>query len=272
VAALEYRPTSIKSRLISAISRRLDFITYTQRHGLIAGLKRRGGLGFLPTWLVGDTTDTPELRFLAGLDVRGMVVYDVGAFYGLITLHFARHAKTVVSYEPTPFSRERVRQNVALNGFTNVILRDVGVGSEPGELEFVVDRRKAGTATSDTALQRQYEKTNDKLERVRAAIVRLDDEVASGKVPPPDVVKIDTEGAELGVLRGMTNVLASYRPALYLEMHGADDADKRARVAAIVAFLMQHGYADIRHIESGAAVTEANAAVAREGHLFARAR
>jgi FkbM family methyltransferase len=272
VSALDYQPTSLKSRLISAISRRLDFITYRQRHGLIAGLRRRGGLGFLPTWLVGDSTDTPEHRFLAGLDVRGKVVYDVGAFYGLITLHFARNAKTVVAYEPTPFSRERVLQNVALNGFRNVIVRDVGVGSEPGELEFLVDRSKAGTATSDTALRRKYEKTNDKLERVRAAIVRLDDDVASGKVPPPDVVKIDTEGAELGVLRGMTNILASYRPSLYLEMHGADDSDKRARVAAIVSFLVQHGFGDIRHIESDTAITEDNAEVAREGHLFARAR
>jgi FkbM family methyltransferase len=272
VSALEYNSTSVKSRVISAISRRLDFLTYKQRHGLIAGLKRRGGLGFLPTWLVGDSTDTPELRFLAALDVRGKVVYDVGALYGLITLHFARNAKTVVAYEPTPFSRERVLQNVALNGFRNVIVRDVGVGSEPGELEFLVDRSKAGTATADAALQRKYEKTNDKFERVRAAIVRLDDDVASGKVPPPDVVKIDTEGAELGVLRGMTNILASYRPSLYLEMHGADDADKRARVAAIVSFLMLHAYGEIRHIETDTVISEANSAVARDGHLFARAR
>jgi hypothetical protein len=135
-----------------------------------------------------------------------------------------------------------------------------------------VDRSKAGTATSDIALQRKYEQANDRLERVRAAVVRLDDEVASGTVPPPDLVKIDTEGAELAVLRGMTNILASYRPALYLEMHGADDADKRARVAAIVSFLTQRGYVDIRHVETDAAITEANAEVAREGHLFARTR
>jgi FkbM family methyltransferase len=264
------RPT-LRFQVISAVSRRLDSLIYTQRHGLIAGLRRRGGLGFVPGWLLGQSLETPELRFLGALSFRDQVVYDVGAFHGLLTLYFARTARLVVAFEPNPASRARLLENVRLNGFSNVVVRDVGAGAEPGEFELVIDRRLAGTATADAALAADLSHRSAAVERVRAAVVRLDDEVAAGRVPPPDFVKVDTEGFELAVLRGMPDLLKTRKPALYLEMHGAGDDDKRARVAAIIDALASFGYTEIVHVESGTAIAPSNAAVAREGHLFCRA-
>ena len=66
---------SRQHRTIAWVSRRLfDRFTYTVRHGLIRGMKRKGGLGWLP---VGTTTK--EELFWRGVDLTGLV-YDVGAF------------------------------------------------------------------------------------------------------------------------------------------------------------------------------------------------
>jgi len=50
-------------------------------------------------------------------------------------------------------------------------------------------------------------------------VIALDEEIAAGALPPPDVVKIDVEGAEIAVLEGMAGTLAEHRPAVICELH-----------------------------------------------------
>jgi hypothetical protein len=57
-------------------------------------------------------------------------------------------------------------------------------------------------------------------------------------------------------------------PALYLEIHGADNEQKEANVAAIYDFLTQIGYCKILHVESGNELTRDTTAVGRQGHLY----
>src|SRR5829696_4306460 len=96
-----YRKThySLRHRVIATLSQRLDGITYTQRHGLIRGMRRQGGLGFLPAVLAGGDHETAEHRFLRQLDLRDKVVYEIGAFQGILTLFFSSRAKEVIAYE-----------------------------------------------------------------------------------------------------------------------------------------------------------------------------
>src|SRR5437660_379801 len=85
-----FRHYSTKQRMVAWASQNLfDHITYTVRHGLIKGMKRRGGLAWLPEFLTG-TAPTPEQSFWTKQDFKGRVVYDIGAYHGLLTLLFAR--------------------------------------------------------------------------------------------------------------------------------------------------------------------------------------
>ena len=87
------------NRIISFISKNLfDGLTYTVRNGLNKGLRRRGGLGWIPY-----ERSAPEALFWKSLDCTGKVVYDVGAFHGLLTIYFARTAKLVVAFETRMF-------------------------------------------------------------------------------------------------------------------------------------------------------------------------
>ena len=51
------------------------------------------------------------------------------------------------------------------------------------------------------------------------AVVSIEREIAAGHLPVPDVVKIDVEGAEVGVLRGMRETLAAHEVVVICELH-----------------------------------------------------
>ena len=248
-------PYPLKNRIISWVSQHLfDDLTYTVRNGLNQGLRRRGGLGWIPIDQV-----NPELDFWKSLDLRGKVVYDVGAFHGLLTIYFARQAKLVVSWEPNARNRARLTQNVQINSFSNVIVRPYGLSAKSMQAVMTFDPLTPGMASIDSGLASGG---NQETIELRA----LDDEQG---LDAPDFVKIDVEGFELEVLKGSVRTLER-RPDLFLEMHGVDLADKRRRVAAIVDFLWDLGYRNILHVESGSSISPQNAGLAAQGHLYSR--
>lgn len=148
-----FRHYTLRHRIISSISRHLfDQLTYTIRRGPLKGMRRKGGLAWIPE-LGRPTGRTPEQRFLAGLDLAGKVVYDVGAFEGLFTLFFAGRARQVVCYEPNPRNHARLLKNLELNRIQNVTVRKAGLGAKPCSARLVWDPAMAGAATvADTSM------------------------------------------------------------------------------------------------------------------------
>lgn len=261
---------SLRHRVIASLSQRLDGITYTQRHGLIRGMKRQGGLGFLPAILAGGDHETAEHRFLRSLDLANRVVYEVGAFQGILTLFFSSRAKEVIAYEPNPPSYNRVMQNLRLNDRRNVRVRNLAVGEHAGSITLLSDPLMPGGTSGDPTVAGQIKGSSSTATAVQVPVVRLDEDIPSAGLPPPNLIKIDIEGMELPALKGMAETLKRHQPDLYMEMHGATMDHKDANVRAIVDFVTALGYRELLHVESGERISAANATRAREGHLFCR--
>ena len=246
---------SLKHKVTSWVSKNLfDGVTYTVRSGLNKGLRRRGGLGWIPV-----DQDNPEILFWKALDLKGKVVYDIGAFHGLLTIYFARQADSVVAFEPNSRNRRRLSENIKINAYSNVIVRPYGLASKASQAQMTIDPLEPGTASLDTGIALGNE---SEIVELRT----LDDEQG---LKPPDLIKIDVEGFELEVLKGACRTLRA-KPDLFLEMHGADPEDKAQRAGAIVDHLWGLGYGNILHVETKLAITPENATMASEGHLYAR--
>jgi FkbM family methyltransferase len=258
---------TLKHLAIATVSQWFDRYTYTVRHGLLRGMKRRGGLGFLPERLIGHQ-ETEETRFLAALDLSGAVVYDIGGFQGLLTLFFATRATTVIVYEPNPASRARLVENVRLNHLTNVTVRPVGVGARASESTLVYDPLMPGAASADAEAGGQIRDTSDAARTERIQIVSLDEDRQDRQLPDPSFVKIDVEGMELDVLRGMAETIRRVRPALYIELHGATREQKRRNAREVVTFLSQANYSSILHVETNTLVTPESAEDSPPSHLY----
>jgi FkbM family methyltransferase len=263
-----FRHYTTKHRIVAWISQNLfDSIVYTVRHGLLKGMKRKGGLAWLPEFIAGST-NTPEMSFWMSRDFNGCVVYDVGAFHGLLTLFFARTARQVISYEPNTRNHTRLLDNLRLNGIENVLVRKVALGSKAGIATMVAAPLMLGGASIESDTVSGLLNSNLTTVSEQVPITTLDDDIRQMSLPVPDFVKIDVEGGELAVLMGARNTLLTHKPQLFLEMHGETVNLKRKNVAALVACLNEFGYREIRHVESGLRIDAGNSSAAAEGHLY----
>jgi len=257
-AELPFQHYSLRHRAIAWISRRLfDRFTYTVRHGLIRGMRRRGGLGWFPAG-----GRTKEDIFWQKMPLKGLLTYDIGAYHGVLTLFFASQGAQVIAYEPNEANHARLIANVRLNHLTNVIVRKLAVGNEvrSGILRYSPSMAGGGSVCA------KAEGTVDQ----RVEISTLDSDIAANALPAPDLIKIDIEGFELEALLGARATLAACHPALFLEMHGETMREKWRKAGEIVAFLRDAGYADIVHVETGMTIKPENSAIAAEGHLYCR--
>lgn len=262
---------SLKRTVVSRINQ-LPFVdrhVYTVRYGPARGLKRQGGMGWLPTFVPRGHEWDAEEAFLEQINWSGMTVYDVGGDQGILTLFLAQRvgpAGKVVVFEPNQRSYHRILTNIRLNGFNNVCVLPLGLGERSAKLAFMFPASEPARGTASQSVRAQVaEEANTVTCEIEVAA--LDDELARAHLPAPDLIKLDVEGMEWQALRGMRQTLEQYRPRLFIEMHGSDLEDKTANVQRVVALLEEMGYA-VQHVESGAAITSANAAIACRGHLY----
>jgi hypothetical protein len=111
-------------------------------------MKRKDGLGWVPAMSSPDLMSAEE-QYLSNLNLIGMIVYDVGAFHGLLTLFFAPRAKRVVCFEPNTQNHKRLMEILMLNGVKGVKVRKVGVGSVRETRKMVGSPLMRGIASVD---------------------------------------------------------------------------------------------------------------------------
>lgn len=265
-----FRHYTTKHRVISWISRNLfDGVTYTVQHGLNRGMRRKGGLGWLPSFLAGSAPSAEQV-FWEKLDLSGLTIYDIGAFHGLLTMFFARRGRQVVSYEPNTTNHKRLLENIRLNKLQNVTVRKIGLGASAGTATMVTSPLMLGGASIEPQMIAGLRNSNVAPVTEEIPVTTLDEDIRTMTLPPPQFIKIDVEGYEAPVLAGARETLLLHKPALFLEMHGETMNLKIKNVHEIVSLLDGIGYRDIQHIETGSAIGVDNAPVAAEGHLYCR--
>lgn len=250
--------------IVACFSQRLfGNYTYTIRHGLATGMRRKGGLGFLPV----KFGETAEVRFLRQLPLAGKVVYDIGAFEGILTLFFARHAKQVISWEPNPCNYARCVENVQLNNLKNVRVLNHGISNAARTIDLLCDPLFPGAGSGDVAIKGQIAASVKSAHKVSILVVRLDDEVLKSGLPLPHLIKIDIEGMEFQALEGMHRILVENRPELFIELHGATTREKIENAQSVIAYLEKHKYC-IYDVEHGDYPTHATLGDRRPSHIY----
>jgi FkbM family methyltransferase len=148
---------------------------------------------------------------------RGDVFYDIGAnigFFSMLGAHLAGFdAGRVYAFEATPDNADAIRANARLNDIPNIRVLQRAVSSHAGRARLQVVDDQSWSKLEEYG-------SHPSTERVLTVdTVAIDDLVESGSIPPPTLVKIDVEGAEIAVLEGMRQTIDDHRPAIICELH-----------------------------------------------------
>lgn len=144
-------------------------------------------------------------------------VFDIGAHIGLVSLPMASVLAPggfVVSFEPAMANRTLLARHALRNHLSDTIrIEDGLIGEESGtEVAFHESSYASGMNSIATGV------VDDSYHTVCKQQVSLDDYCFRHNFEP-EIIKIDVEGAEIGVLNGARRILKKTRPIIFLSFH-----------------------------------------------------
>ncbi|WP_440771401.1 FkbM family methyltransferase [Natronorubrum sp. DTA28] len=164
------------------------------------------------------------------------VFYDVGANVGTYTCFAASKLDSdqIVAFEPEPQNAARLRENIELNGFDSNILQ-IALSNNEGNVALTLSGNEPGEGEHSIA-------TDDKTETIQVKSTKGDLVINKYNVPTPSVVKIDVEGAELSVLRGLEKTLLKNIRLVYVEVHTEKITEFGDTPSEVISFLDNIGF------------------------------
>lgn len=171
------------------------------------------------------------------------IVYDIGANVGTYTCFVASKLKSgqTIAFEPEPQNTEALRENLKLNDL-NVEVIEIALSDTDGTVDFALGGTEAGEGEHAIA-------TSDYKDTIEVETDRGDSVIDHCNLPHPTVLKIDVEGSELSVLRGLSDTLREHVRVIYVEVHPEKILDFGGSESEIRDFLEETGF-EVRTIDS----------------------
>jgi FkbM family methyltransferase len=141
----------------------------------------------------------------------GDVMYDIGAHEGYFSLLAARTVGRngfVYAFEPLPENAERVTAHLLENNIEQSLVLPCAISNRSGM--FPLSLADAATPSLVSTATRTID----------VPVTTLDEFIRQHR--PPDVIKVDVEGAEVLVLQGARTLISEVGPKWIIEVHNAE--------------------------------------------------
>jgi FkbM family methyltransferase len=149
-------------------------------------------------------------------DREPAVIYDIGANIGVASLFFgARYPQaTIYGFEPLPSNYEICSMNYQNLNQARAFPWALGSSTGTATFEFEANDNRGGRLAASSAVH-----SESSSQSISVEVFSIADVIREKQLDPPELLKIDVEGAELEVLKGLGNHVTSVK-AMHLETHG----------------------------------------------------
>jgi len=154
-----------------------------------------------------------ELEFYSSFLSRCKLIYDIGAHEGHKTEVFSRLAQKVIACEPDEHNLKILRMRFRTK--RRIIIQNLAVSDKNGETDLYIHHPGSAVNTINPEwigilekdkLQRWSQIVQFSSEKQKVRTVTLDNLII--KFGKPDFIKIDVEGSELNVFKGLSQRIA----------------------------------------------------------------
>jgi FkbM family methyltransferase len=163
-----------------------------------------------------------------------MLLFDIGAHYGIFSLAAVHAGGKAVAVEPSPAAAQMISIQAAINGCAeNIQVVRAAVSSEGGTMGLL----SSGVFSDGYFRVASNRPTSELIQTPTLTIDELTQQFG-----PPTHIKIDVEGHEMAVLRGGRIAIARHSPILFLEVHNEMAESEGGDPGAVLDELARIGY------------------------------
>jgi FkbM family methyltransferase len=185
-------------------------------------------------------------EFIAKILKPDWTVIEVGANLGYYALLEARKVKKVYAIEPIAESVKALRESVKLNGYKNIEVYQLAISDKDGQSEITTSARSNWATMVDlkgtrAGYQEKFNRFKSVTEKIET--MTLDSFVEREGIGRVDLIRMDTEGYEVEIIRGMDKTFDLMPSGAYLsvEFHPAI-YDDRFRLVETLNRILKAGF------------------------------
>ena len=188
---------------------------------------------------------------------KPVIVFDVGAHYGETIKLFNKKLKLkqIYSFEASPKNYRNLQNKISKYNFKKIKIFNYGIGEKTSE-GFINQTLESSSSTINkiNMKSKYFEKKlkilnikdkNSFQYQIPIKIISLDYFIEKNKIEYIDLLKIDTEGYELNVLKGLSKYNKKVK-LVYFEHHYDDMIIKNYKFKDIHQLLKSYGFVMIK--------------------------
>lgn len=193
------------------------------------------------SYFLGRYYDLATQLYMREVVCPGDTFVDVGANIGMLTMLAARLVGPegrVISFEPNADVYCRLRAHVQRNQLENVSLNPIGLSDAPATLTLKVWAKNKGWGTFGTLSSEEQSLLTAEYQ----SHVCRGDEMLNISTGTPVMIKIDVEGFECHVLRGLGGTLRTHKPTVITELIPSTLRRAGSSPEELFEIMLSHGY------------------------------
>jgi len=149
---------------------------------------------------------------------KGMICLDIGSnigYFALLESKKVGNTGKIIAIEPSPMNFKQLKKNVMLQENSNIEIHNFACGDYDGLTKFSVSE-----ISNWSRIVGEKDLGSDKiLSIVDIPIKKMDSFLETNPLSTIDVIRMDVEGHECQVIKGMLNTINKYKPLVVLEFH-----------------------------------------------------